>query len=272
MAMVNYMDFKGKVAYIIGGAGTIGGGIAGAFAAGGADIALGDIREDWMDETAERLERDYGVTVRKYVADITKPDTLYEAADKVYQDFGKIDIFSQVASPSASSAGDKGPFYGVPMSAAHLLVEADLLGTGHACKAVLKYMLPAKSGRILIVSSQTARYGIDEFVWYGAAKAGLIHLTQSIARSHAKEGITCNAICPGVVISNLLRTRFEVFAKESGKSVEQVEAEFVESMHIPQGCTQSPEDMGYAAAFLCSDLAKHITGQSLNVCGGMKVN
>lgn len=271
MKMVNYMDFKGRVAYIIGGAGTIGSGIAGAFAAGGADIALGDIQEEWMANLAEQLRRDYGVTVRTYVADITKPDTLYAAADKVVADFGKMDIFCQVASPSASSVGDKGPFYGVPMEAAEIMVNADLIGTGHACKAALKHMLPAKYGRILIVSSQTARFGIDDFVWYGAAKAGLIHLTQSIARSHCKEGITCNAICPGVVISNLLKKRFEILAAEQGRTAKEVEDEFVQAM-VPQGVPQTPEDMGYAAAFLCSDLAVHITGQSLNVCGGTKVN
>ena len=265
------LDFSGKTAYITGGAGFIGEGIASAFAEGGANIAIADMNQEWMDQARERITSKYGVTVRTYPLNISIEDDVTRVTDQVFQDFGRMDIFSQVASPGPSKVGDVGPFYNVPMSAAKTLVETNLYGTAYCVRSVLKYMLEQKSGKILLVASISGRYGLEDFSWYGATKAAMIHLTQSIARGHNREGINCNAICPGVVLSPLLRGRFAVLAEQQGRTAQEVEQEFVGGW-CPQGEAQTPEDMGYAAAFLCSDQARHINGQTLNVCGAARVN
>jgi len=265
------IDFTGRTAIITGAAGAIGSGIAKVFAKAGASLAICDMREDALIEAAGRLRTQFSTRVEPYLLNITDTENIYQVSDKVAADFGGIDFFIHSAGAASAANGDGGKFNDVSMEAAETLVQTNIMATGHFMKSVLKHMLPRSFGRIVLVASIAGRYGVDHMPWYGATKAAMIHLAQTVARSHAKEGITCNAICPGVVMSGMMKERMRLAAKRDSCTYEEAFHRFIDGW-CPQGEPQEPQDMGNAAAFFCSDLGRHVNGQTLNVCGGARVN
>ena len=136
-------------------------------------------------------------------------------------------------------------------------------------------MVPRKQGKIVNIQSASSREGSAICSHYSSSKFGVMGLTQSIALAVAKEGINVNGICPGLIVTGLGNQQgsnlWDVISKSTGQPREAVLKSLVEK-NVPMGRYQTPEDVGYAALFLCSDYAQNITGQSLNVDGGMRLN
>jgi NAD(P)-dependent dehydrogenase (short-subunit alcohol dehydrogenase family) len=127
-----------------------------------------------------------------------------------------------------------------------------------------------EGGRIVNLSSISARSGRPDQAHYAAAKCAVISLTQSAALAFASQGITVNAVCPGVVDTPMTNTIHEIRATALGITLEESLARMIAK--IPLGRLEKAEDVADAVSFLCSPNASYITGQSLNVDGGMEMN
>ena len=269
--MIN-VDLSGQTAIVTGGNGAIGGGIADRLAACGVNIAVMEFQEEVAQKVADKLHEKYGVKTKGYGADITDEARIQEVTKQILADFGQVEIIATGAGVSGSKLGDTTPLE-TPTEAAKKIIDANFFGTVHPIRAILPHMLERKYGRIIVVSSIAGRNASSsgKLCFYGAAKAGLILFTQSISAAYSKEGITCNAILPGFVFSQIYVDTCAVYAKRWNCTPEEAWKRIALD-RVPQGEAQTPEDMGNAAVFLCSEMGKHITGQSINICGGTKYN
>lgn len=148
------------------------------------------------------------------------------------------------------------------------IMKLDLKAVFFAMQFAAAYM--SEGGRIVNISSISGRSGRDDQAHYAAAKAGVISLTKSAALALAPQNITVNAVCPGVVETPMTlgihQARAELLGITPAESLARMTAK------IPLGRLEQPEDVANAVSFLCSPAAAYITGQSLNVCGGMEMD
>ncbi len=242
------MKLENRVAIITGGAQGIGKAITLKFAAEGAKIAVFDIKEaEDTKSDVEKLNREFiflKVDVSHY-ADVSK--NMKEVIDR----FSQIDIL-------VNNAGITKDTLLVRMSEEDWdkVLNINLKGVFNMSKEVVKYMMKKKSGRIINISSIIGLVGNPGQANYAASKAGIIGLTKSVAKEFAKRGITVNAIAPGYI-----KTPMTDVLKEDAKNR-------LKEM-IPLGEIGTPEDVANLALFLASDDARYITGQVINVDGGM---
>ncbi|MBQ1334620.1 MAG: SDR family oxidoreductase [Clostridia bacterium] len=266
--MVNF-DFTGQNVLITGAGGGIGGGIADVFAKAGAKVYVADWKLENAEKKAAEIKAAGGEAV-PVLLDVTKKEQIDAAVDKIAADDGRIDNLVTCA----------GAMYNVPYmntteEQLRTLLDINLISVNNTCQAVLRHMIPRKQGKIVNVQSSASREGHPLCAHYAASKFGVMGLTQSIALSVAKENINVNGLCPGFIDTQLGAQQnsnlWDVLMKNWGKSKEEMMSVLV-ARDVPMGRLQTPEDIGNAALFLCSDYAKNITAQSLNIDGGMKLN
>jgi len=258
------IDLSGQIAVITGGGGVIPQGVARSLGTAGAKIYVMDIKEEAAKKASDAL-RDLGILSEYTVADITDEEKVEHAFAQIYGKEGRIDILVNCAGIMISK-----PYMELNRKDFELQLSINLVGMDNCCRAALRYMREKKYGRIVNISSVAGRSGAPTAVHYSASKFGVIGLTQGIAASVVKDGITANTICPGSVMSPLMQEVGAGYARALGVSVEEGIR-----MHIaksPTGQAQTPEDMGNAVLFFVSDLSVHITGCSLNVCGGKRMD
>jgi len=254
-------SLQGKIALVTGASRGIGQGIAVSLAKAGADIALADISIDVLEETIKLVEQE-GVKVKAYQVDVTQFETVKTMVQAVASEFGTLDI-------AVNNAGVLGIHKVIDMTGDQWdqIMNVNAKGVFLCSKAELEVMLPNKSGRIINVSSILGKTGMSDVSAYSASKFAVIGFTNSLAKEVAKEGITVNALCPGIVGTGMWRGDkglAQAFAKE-GETEEQSWERNQESL-LPQGEAQTPEDMGQLAVYLAS--APHVTGQAIAVDGG----
>jgi len=254
-------SLQGKIALVTGASRGIGQGIALSLAKAGADVALADISIDVLEETRALVEKE-GVKVKTYQVDVTQFDTVRTMVQAVAADFGTLDI-------AVNNAGVLGIHKVIDMTPDQWdqVMNVNAKGVFLSSKAELEVMLPNKSGRIINVSSILGKTGMSDVSAYSASKFAVIGFTNSLAKEVAKEGITVNALCPGIVGTGMWRGDkglAAAFAKE-GETEEQSWERNQESL-LPQGEAQNPEDMGQLVVYLAS--APHVTGQAIAVDGG----
>jgi len=254
-------SLQGKIALVTGASRGIGQGIAVSLAKAGADIALADISIDVLGETIKLVEQE-GVKVKAYQVDVTQFETVRTMVQAVASEFGTLDI-------AVNNAGVLGIHKVIDMTGDQWdqIMNVNAKGVFLCSKAELEVMLPNKSGRIINVSSILGKTGMSDVSAYSASKFAVIGFTNSLAKEVAKEGITVNALCPGIVGTGMWRGDkglAKAFAKD-GESEEQSWERNQESL-LPQGEAQTPEDMGQLAVYLAS--APHVTGQAIAVDGG----
>lgn len=252
---------KGKTAVVTGAGRGIGQGIAVSLAKAGADVALADVNVEMLAETRSLVEKE-GVKVNTYQVDVTKYETITAMIQSVAEDFGSVDI-------AVNNAGVLGIHKVTDTTPEEWdrIMGVNAKGVFLCSKAELEVMLPKKSGRIINVSSILGKTGMAEASAYSASKFAVVGFTNSLAKEVAKEGITVNALCPGIVGTGMWRGDnglAKAFAKE-GETEEQSWERNQESL-LPQGEAQDPEDMGQLAVYLAS--APHVTGQAIAVDGG----
>lgn len=254
-------SLQGKIALVTGASRGIGQGIALSFAKAGADVALADISIDVLEETKSLVEKE-GVKVKTYQVDVTDFDTVRTMVQAVAADFGTLDV-------AVNNAGVLGIHKVIDMTPEQWdqVFNVNAKGVFLCSKAELEVMLPNKSGRIINVSSILGKTGMSDVSAYSASKFAVVGFTNSLAKEVAKEGITVNALCPGIVGTGMWRGDkglAKAFAKD-GETEEQSWERNQESL-LPQGEAQTPEDMGQLAVYLAS--APHVTGQAISVDGG----
>jgi 3-oxoacyl-[acyl-carrier protein] reductase len=245
------MDFTAKVAVVTGSSRGIGRAIAERLAAGGAKVVVNYRgNEAAADKVVAQIEAAGGeaIAVQADVSDVAQAEALIDAAKKA---FGRIDIL-------VNNAGTTRDTLIMRMSEEDwdVVIDTNLKGTFNCIKAVSRQMMRQKYGRIVNITSVSGIAGNAGQANYASAKAGLIGLTKTVAKELGSRGITCNAVAPGYVPTDLTASLPEELIQQAVD-------------RTPLGRTGTPEDMAAAVAFLASDDASYITGQILAVDGGL---
>ena len=261
------IDFSGKAAVIAGGGSGIGKAIALELASCGASIWIGDINEHGAAAVCKEI-RDKGGEAGFTKTDVSKPDDIEALFTAITAAHDRIDIV-------VNSAGLFLPESLLEASPekikAHL--DVNLFGVIHSTKLALNIMIKqGGGGKILNVASVGGRGGEAGAPYYALGKSGIINFTQSAAYTGAPHGINVNALCPGIIRTPMWDVILEDAAGgDPSADKEQLFLEFVKR-RTPLGRAQTPEEIAYAACFLCSEYANAIVGQALNVCGGDRMN
>ena len=282
---MNREDLEGKVALVTGAAAKRGMGRAVALrlAEQGADVAVLDVLpapkslfagdEAWrgLDEVVEEIEA-LGRKGLGLIADISNKEQTAEAVEAVFRKFGRIDILVNCAgmrgTPNVDVVdGDEDEW--------RRMFDVNLLGSFVVAKQVIKRMVrQGDGGKMVLIASLAGREGVKGNAAYAASKWGVIGLVQSLAKETAPHRINVNSICPGMFITNLRDHWIESGAKEAGIPSEEYRRLEYErgSKAVPLGRMGMPEDIANVVSFLVSRESDYMTGQTLNVCGGLVMN
>jgi 3-hydroxybutyrate dehydrogenase len=254
---------EGRVALVTGAARGIGRGISERFLAEGAKVAIADINSEGAGKAAWELrERDGSLEVIGVRLDVTSAASIREAIAKVEETWGDIDVlvnsagFSKIAQieNTTEELWDR-------------TLAINLKGTFLTAREIVPSMKRQKWGRIINLSSQSGKKGNSSYTAYCASKFGVIGLTQALAQELAEHGITANAVCPGVVFTEMWGPeQVSDYARKRDMAPEDVKDYLVSK--IPMKRAATVEDIAGIAAFLASDDAAYLTGQSYNVTGG----
>ena len=266
------MQLEAKVALITGGARGLGEGIALVLAARGANIAACDINLEGARQTADAVSA-LGRRAEAYSVDVTSQDQLRQTVDAVLADLGRIDILVNAAGVIGAAGFEDTT--GSREEDWDLTFDVNVKGTALASNAVIPHMQERRFGKIVNIASHAGRGGGAGGGAYGASKAAVIHLTQSYALDLAPYNINVNVVCPGTIWTPMWE-RIADRAKRNNPEQQHLTPRDIFDAAIAERCPlgreQTPEDIGKAVAFFASDDALNITGQSLNVNGGTRMN
>ena len=244
------MQLEGQAAIVTGGARGIGREIALLLAREGADIALFDVNAQTLEQTTGEL-RQLGRRAEGLVVDVTDGEQVEQGVGKVLDKLGRIDIL-------VNNAGITKDGLLIRMDDAQWdrVLDINLKGTFLCTRAVAKHMLKQRRGRIVSIASIVGLIGNPGQANYAASKAGVIGLTKTVAKELASRGITCNAIAPGFIKTEMT----DVLSEQAKQRLQEA---------IPMGTLGEPRDVAQAALFLVSEAARYITCQVLVVDGGL---
>jgi len=251
--------FEGKTVIVTGGGGGIGGATSRRLAREGAAVAVFD--RDLM--AAERVAGEIveaGGRAQAFACDITVREQVDAAVEAAVQALGPIDVLVNNAGWDIFK-----PFTKTVPQEWERLIAINLVGALHMHHAVLPGMIARRSGRIVNIASDAARVGSSGEAVYAACKGGIVAFSKTLAREHARHGITVNVVCPGPTDTAL----FADYKEGAGNPEKLVEA-FTKA--IPLGRIGQPDDLPGAIAFFASDDAAFVTGQVLSVSGGLTMN
>jgi 2-hydroxycyclohexanecarboxyl-CoA dehydrogenase len=259
------LQLSGRSAIVSGGGSNIGRAIALALAAEGANVAIFDRDAKQADAVARRAAEEFGASVIVVEADITIPDPLRAGVDRVIESFGIPEILVNNAGWAKRSR-----FLDQEPAEAARLIEVNLIGMMNLTRAVLPHMVDAKRGSVVSISSDAARIGEKQEGAYGAAKAGVIALTKTLAREHGRDGLRFNVVCPGATIPESSADIGEgsLWNQKEYDVYQEANTQSAIAKHYPLGRLGRPSDIAAAVVFLASERASFITGQTLSVDGG----
>jgi meso-butanediol dehydrogenase/(S,S)-butanediol dehydrogenase/diacetyl reductase len=272
------MRLKNKVAIVTGGGGGLGEGISLCLAREGADVVVSDVKAELAEKVAARVE-DTGRKSLAVATDVRKPAQVEELVERTIAELGAVDILVCSHGVSGMTHREHAPdepitLEGITEEDWDFTFDVNLKGVFLCNRAVTPHFKQRGGGKIINISSVGGRRGSPMLFAYSVSKAGVIALTQALAQQLAPYDVNVNAICPGIIYTPMWREGAKLLAKMDPRfkdlDIGPKEAlDFVVEMAIPFKRMQTPEDIGNAAVFLASDEAKEITGQALNVCGGM---
>ncbi len=245
---------EGKVALITGAGRGIGKAMAKVFVNHGAKVVIGDIKQDWITETANEINASSPKSAAAVLLDVSNPDDVAKAIQTVMDTYGKLDILVNNAGIHRSH-----PFLDFPLADFELVYSVNVRGNFLCSQAAAKQMISqGHGGCIISTASASGKKPDPGGTAYNSSKSAVIGLTRMMALELGKYGIRANCILPGATDTEMLR---DVFEAEPGlkKILEE---------RTPLGKMAMPEDQANAAVFLASDLASHITGEQLVVSGG----
>jgi 3-hydroxybutyrate dehydrogenase len=254
---------KGRTAIVTGSTGGIGLGIATALAAEGCDVMLNGFGDSAaIEKLRAGLAEKHGIRVAHHPADMAKPGEIRDLVAAAVRGFGAVDIL-------VNNAGIQhvAKVVDFPEDRWDAVIAINLSAAFHAAKAALPHMAARRWGRIVNIASAHGLVASGEKAAYVAAKHGLVGLSKVIAIETANQGITCNAICPGWVLTPLVQQQIEARAKAQGVPVEKAREDLVREKQ-PMIDYTTPEKIGALAVFLCGDAASTITGAALSIDGG----
>lgn len=254
---------KGKAAIVTGSTSGIGLGIATALAAQGCAIMMNGFGESAAIEALRaKLAQEHNVGVAYSPADMAKPPQIRELVADTVREFGGVDIL-------VNNAGIQhvAKVVDFPEERWDAIIAINMSAAFHATKAALPHMSRRKWGRIINIASAHGLVASAEKAAYVTAKHGIVGFTKVVAIETANEGVTCNAICPGWVLTSLVQKQIEVRAAAQGIAERQAIDDLLREKQPMLNFT-TPAQIGALAVFLCSDSASTITGAALSIDGG----
>ncbi|WP_025713800.1 SDR family oxidoreductase [Klebsiella sp. 10982] len=259
-------EFKNKTVVITGAAQGIGEGIAIRFAKAGANLVIGDY-SDKITATADRIRAEYGVNVIPFKVDVTNEEQVVALYKLAADNFSTVDVSVQNAGIITIEHFDK-----MTRKEFDDVLHVNTTGVWLCCREAAKYMVKQNKGCLINTSSGQGRNGFIFTPHYAASKMGVIGITQSLALELAKYNITVNAFCPGIIETEMWDYNDRVWGEilstleKTYKKGELIQ-EWVEGIPLKRAGT--PDDVSGLVYFLASKDAAYITGQTINVDGGL---
>jgi 3-hydroxybutyrate dehydrogenase len=254
---------NGKSALVTGSTSGIGLGIARALAQQGAGIMLngfGDPAE--IEKLRQGLAKEYGVKVAFSGADISKPEQIHDMVRYATKELGGVDILVNNAGIQHTA-----PVESFPPERWDAIIAINMSSNFHAIQAVLPQMKQRDWGRIVNIASAHGLVASPQKAAYVTAKHGVVGLTKVVALETATTGITCNAICPGWVLTPLVQKQIDDRAAREGIPTDKAKLDLL-SEKQPSHEFVTPAQIGALAVFLCSEAAAQLRGAALSVDGG----
>ncbi len=257
------MKLKDRVAIVTGSGRGIGRGIALRLAREGAHVAVCDVNVENAQKVVEEIKGIDGENrTRALRVDVSKESDVEGMVETVTEEIGPIDILVNNAGILVIT-----PAVDITEQEWDRVLGINLKGTFLCSKHVARRMMERKTGKIVNIASNAGKRGDRLLAHYCASKFGVIGLTQVFAKELGPFNIHVNAVCPGFIETDMFSVLDQGFGKYLGKTPEQNREEFKSS--VPLGRMGTPDDVGALVAFLASDDADYIQGQSINLCGGV---
>ena len=257
------MSLKGKVALVTGSTSGIGLGIAQTLAGKGCNIVINGFGDkDAIEKERAGIEKDFGVKCIFLEADISKYDSVTNMVSEAEKQMGSLDIIVNNAGIQFTAKAED-----FPVEKWQAVIDTNLSGVFYGVKAALPGMRKRGYGRIINIASAHGLVASVEKIAYVAAKHGVVGLTKVVALETGDVDITCNAICPGWVLTPLVQKQIDDKAKAQGKTPKEIEHQMLSEKQAKIQFTK-PEDIGEMVVFLASDAARNITGSAYSIDGG----
>ena len=254
------MRFADKRIIVTGSGRGIGRAIARRFAEEGAAVAISDIDRETAEATAAEIN-ETGGTALAIELDVRSSESVRAMLDAVVAEWGRVDVLVNNAGITIAK-----PVVEFTEEEWERTLDINLKGVFRCSQLAAVQMITQGGGKIINLSSESGKTAKPNFTIYAASKFGVVGFTQGLAQELAPHGITVNAVCPGIVHTPMWEELDRVLAKRMGKKEGEILATRKEQ--IPLGRLEQPEDVAGVVAFLASDDANYMTGQSVNVTGG----
>jgi 3-hydroxybutyrate dehydrogenase len=254
---------KGKTALVTGSTSGIGLATARALAQDGAHIVINGFGDKAaIEKERAGLEKDFGIKALYSPADMSKPAEIAEMIATAEKTFGALDVL--VNNAGIQFVANIEDF---PVEKWDAVIAINLSSAFHGIRAAMPGMKKRKWGRIINIASAHGLVASEQKVAYVAAKHGIVGMSKVVALEAANDGVTCNAICPGWVLTPLVQKQIDDRAKASGKTVREEEVTLLAEKQ-PMHSFTKPESIGALTVFLCSEAAATITGSAYSIDGG----
>jgi NAD(P)-dependent dehydrogenase (short-subunit alcohol dehydrogenase family) len=251
--------FEGRGVVVTGAAQGMGRAIAEAFVTEGARVVLADLNEEGVVKTAAELGQNGNTFAVR--CDVTKADDVTSLVESAVDDLGAVDVFvNNAGTITMRQVIDLGE------DEWDLVMDVNAKGVFLCTRAILPHMLEQKSGAIVNIASQAGKRGYKLFAHYCASKAAVIVFSKGVALEVAPH-VRINCVCPGIVNTDMMEREYGWEQAMTGERKESIQKRWMSG--IPMGRFQEPEHIARVALFLASDDASEMTGQAINVTGGM---